>query len=306
MSSIPVFRKHPGDGAPVTGAGSNVGLSLMPWLPIAAGLLALYVPTFWDVSQTFWSQERGSSGPVILAITACLFWRERRVLSDSADLPAFGVGWAMLGAGLALYALGRSQQFFQIEVGSLLPVLAGCLLLTRGPLTVRRMWFPLFFLLLVVPLPGSLLDALLIPLKQSVSTVVAWLLHESGFPVARTGVVPTIGQYQLLIADACSGLNSMVALSGIGLLYIYVAGHPGFLHNGLLLAAVLPIAFVSNVVRVVALMLGTYWFGDDMGHQLHEHMQYVQMLLAFGMFFLMDWILLKLPRVFRVSGGGRA
>ena len=280
--------------AAVPGAASARMPGLMPWLPIAVGLLALYVPTFRDVSQSFWIHERGSSGPVILAIAVWLVWRERAVLAGAADRPAPGIGAAVLGAGLALYAVGRSQQFFQFEVGSLLPVLGGCVLLMRGPATLRRLWFPLCFLLLVVPLPGSLLDSILIPLKQEVSAIVAWLLHALGFPVARTGVVLTIGQYQLLIADACSGLNSMVALSGIGLLYIHISGHPGRLHNGLLLASVLPIAFLSNVVRVVVLMLGTYWFGDEVGYQLHEYMQYVQMILAFGAFFLLDWVFSRL------------
>lgn len=331
MSSVPDFS----GSARTTGGAEILRSQWLAWVPIGVGLLALYVPTFSDVSETFWSQERGSSGPVILIISGWLIWRQRSALiggsngvagsasnsapnsapncapevafSPMADQPATRLGALLLLVGLVSYALGRSQQFFQFEVVSLVPVLAGSVLLMRGPRALRQMWFPLLFLLLLVPLPGSLLDALLIPLKQQVSAVVASLLYNAGFPVARTGVVLTIGQYQLLIADACSGLNSMVALSGIGLLYVHVAGHPGVLRNAILLATILPIAFLSNVIRVMVLMLGTYWFGDGVGHQLHDQMQYVQMVLAFGMFFLVDWILLKvLPGRRRSTKGATA
>ncbi len=70
-----------------------------------------------------------------------------------------------------------------------------------------------------------------------------------------------IGQYDLLIADACSGLNSMVALTGLGLIYVYVVSRYSRWHNALLLLSVLPVAFAANVIRVMALLLVTYYFG---------------------------------------------
>jgi exosortase len=79
------------------------------------------------------------------------------------------------------------------------------------------------------------------------------------------GVMLSIGQYKLLVADACSGLNSMFSLSALGLLYLYLMKYRSWLHNGLLLLAVLPIAFAANVIRVMALVLITYYFGDEAG-----------------------------------------
>ncbi|MEI7443662.1 MAG: exosortase B [Burkholderiales bacterium] len=258
-------------------------------LPVAVGLLAMYVPTFLDVSRVYWANERGSAGPMILAISAWLLWRVRDRLLGASDRGALPVaGSVLLAFGLALYAIGRSQDFPQLEVGSMVPVLAGMVLGLRGVAGLRAAWFPLLFLVFVVPIPGSLLDAILVPLKQQVSVAAEWIMYTLGFPVARTGVVLTVGPYQLLIADACSGLNSMISLTGVGLVYVHTAGHASRLHNLALLSLVLPIAFVANIVRVCLLMWVTFEFGDIAGQRFHDWAGYLEIVLAFALFFGLD------------------
>jgi exosortase len=127
---------------------------------------------------------------------------------------------------------------------------------------LRTFWFALLFIAFLVPLPGIFVDAVTGPLKQNVSAIAEQLLYTAGYPIARNGVVLTMGQYQLLVADACSGLNSMFSLSAVGLLYIHLMRYDYWLHNGLLLASILPIAFCANIVRVMVLVLVTYHFGD--------------------------------------------
>ena len=143
----------------------------------------------------------------------------------------------------------------------------------------------------LIPVPGTLLDQLLLPLKQLVSAIVDNGLHALGYPIARNGVVLMIGPYDLLIADACSGLNSMVALSGMGLIYTYVVGRRSRWHNGLLLGSVLPVAFAANVIRVVGLLLVTYYFGDAAGRTFHSSAAWLEIALAFGGFFAVDHLL---------------
>jgi exosortase B len=267
------------------------------WLPIALGLLVLYVPSMVDLSRTFWRTDIGGHGPIILAVVIWLFWRERVALfGPQQDTPMPRAGGALIGLGLLLYVLGRSQEFFQFEVGSMIPLLYGVVLALRGKQAAKRLWFPIFFLCFLVPLPGSLLDAILIPLKQQVSAIVESLLHLLGYPIARSGVVLTIGQYQLLIANACSGLNSMVALSGVGLLFMYLVRHPSRVYNVLLLICILPIAFLANIVRVLLLMLVTYHFGDASGQSFHDYAGYLEIVFAFGAFFALDAILSQLFR----------
>ena len=78
-------------------------------------------------------------------------------------------------------------------------------------------------------------------------------------------MVLTTGQYQLLVADACSGLHSIFGLSALGFLYLYLMRYRSYVLNGILAASILPIAFAANVVRVVILVLVTYHIGDEAG-----------------------------------------
>jgi EpsI family protein len=91
------------------------------------------------------------------------------------------------------------------------------------------------------------------------------LLYLLGYPIARTGVTLTVGPYQLMVADACSGLNSMYSLSSVGLLYLYFMQRQNLLRVAILAASILPIAYAANVVRVLVLSLLTYHFGESAG-----------------------------------------
>jgi exosortase B len=259
------------------------------WLPIIAGLLLLFVPSFHDISG-HWEEEDGAHGPVILAVVIWLVWHKRAALAPSAaSHPAAVAGWALATAGLLLYVLGRSQEIALFEIGALAPLLAGILLLMRGWRALRAFWFPIVFVLFMLPLPGSLVDAVTGPLKQHVSEIAEQVLYTAGYPVARTGVVLTIGQYQLLVADACSGLNSMFSLSALGALYMYLSGRKGVLHNAIMLASILPIAFTANIVRVIILLLITYHMGDAAGQGfLHGGTGIVLLLVALAGLLALD------------------
>jgi exosortase B len=199
--------------------------------------------------------------------------------------------------GLLTYVIGRSVEIALLEIGALAPVLAGVLLAMRGWPALRALWFPILFVAFMVPLPGIFVDAVTGPLKQGVSQIAAQILYAAGYPVARSGVILIIGQYQLLVADACSGINSMFGLAAVGLLYLYLVRRGSWLHNGLLLAALLPIAFCANIVRVMFLALITYHFGDRAGQGfLHGFSGMVLFIVALVVIFLLDSVLARLTR----------
>lgn len=268
------------------------------WVPLAIGLAVLYVPSFLDASRTLWPREEHGHGPIVLAISLWLLWQKRNSFVPAISKGAPVVGGLTLFFGLLLYVVGRSQDVDIFEIGSLIPVVAGLALVLRGGSALRALVFPLVFLLFLVPLPGIFLQVLTLSLKSNVSAVVEQFLHWAGYPIAREGVVLTIGQYQLLVADACSGLNSLISLSAMALLYVYLMGSRSWWRNAVLIASALPIAIAVNIVRVIALVLITYYFGDEAGQGfVHEWAGLLLFILGLTLLFLVDKILRLFGRV---------
>jgi exosortase B len=264
------------------------------WLPIAIGLLAICLPSFFHLMQTTWQTEENGHGPIIVIVVCWLFWQKRHDIINAPTKPSAVLGWISLTLSLLAFIIGRSQSIDTIEVAALIPMLIGILLLMRGWQAVRSVWFPLLFLLFLIPLPGLLVEIITGSLKQHVSGVAEVFLYAAGYPIARMGVMLSIGQYKLLVADACSGLNSMFSLSALGLIYLYLMKYRSWLHNGLLLLAVLPIAFAANVIRVMALVLITYYFGDEAGQGFAHAAAGMVLFVAALMLLMLFDVLLRL------------
>ncbi len=245
------------------------------WLPqgtdkvvlglLALALAALYIPSYMELSRTVWNTDEQGHGPIIFAVAVWLFYRHRHAVAALAAEPQPGLAWAVLVPSLLMYVLGYSQSFLMLAVISQIGVLAALILLFKGRAALRLVWFPLFFLVFMTPFPESLVAAVTGPLKSAVSVVAADLLYSVGYPVSRVGVILNVGQYQLLVADACAGLNSMFTLEALGLLYMNLMQYKSATRNVLLAVLVVPIAFGANVVRVMVLVLVTYHFGDAAG-----------------------------------------
>ena len=239
---------------------------LLVWLPIIAGLIVLYVPSLIDLLTGIWSTDEQKHGPIVLAIACWLAWRNWPTMwQASAGKATSAWGWPIFIFGLLLYAIGRSQDILLFEVGSVIWLLAAILLLTRGVAAVRAQWFALFFMLFMIPLPGALVDTVTMPMKMAVSYVAEHVLFWVGYPIARTGVILQIGQYKLLVADACAGLHTLFTLEALGLLYLNIVRHDSLFRNVTLAIFIVPISFTANVFRVMVLTLITYHFGDEAG-----------------------------------------
>ena len=250
----------PRPAMPASGSGDRFRFGLL-----VLAFLVLLAPTVLDLSRQVWNTDEQGHGPIIGAVSLWLIWKRRQDVIDAPYKPALFLGGVLFVLALVMYALGRSQQILQGEVLGVIALAASLLLLLRGVQGLKAVAFPLFFLLFMVPLPGVLVQAVTIPLKTAVSYVAEFLMHHAGYPVGRTGVILTVGQYQLLVADACAGLNSMFTLEALGLLYMNLMGYTSKLRNVLLAILIIPIAFIANVVRVIILILVTYHFGDEAG-----------------------------------------
>ena len=233
------------------------------WLPLLLGLALLYLPSFWRFGTTMWQREEYAHGPIVIGLSAWLLWKHApRVVEGASG----GVGaWLLLAFGLVCYIFGRTQYVAIFEIGSMVPVVGGAIAATFGWRVVRRLRFAILFPLFAMPLPGPMVDKLTGPLKILVSYLSETILSGAGLPVARQGVILQVGQYQLLVADACSGLSSIFSLTALGLFYLYLVKPAHAWRRWALIASVLPIAIAANVVRVMVLMLITYFLGDDAG-----------------------------------------
>jgi exosortase len=243
---------------------SSAGTLIWPAL-LAGSIIAAYVPTFLSLMDGPWQTEQEGHGPLIIAASLWLVWQSRERLGTARISSAPIAGWVALLLGLALLYLSRIQQgLLTIEAASIIPVIIGSVLLSVGWQPLRILAFPIGFLVFAVPMPDWFIDAATVPLKVFISNSVTRVLYAAGFPVAQNGVMIMIGSYQLMVKDACSGMNSIFALSAIGVFYAYAFRWQEKIRSILLLLAIVPITILANFVRVFALVLIAYYGGPDL------------------------------------------
>lgn len=267
----------------------------MSWLLAMGGFVAMYAPVYWWASKGIWQTDDQGHGPIILAVLIWLFWGLHRQINNAPSRPAPALGWPTFVLGLSVYFVGRVFSISILEFGSQPLVVAGALLLLKGTPALRLAWFPVLYFIFMIPLPGILVDAITGSLKGWIANIVESTLYLAGYPIARSGVILSVGPYQLQVADACSGLNSMFSLSALGTLFMYMMGRKSKAHTVIMLLSILPIAFAANIVRVITLVLVTYYLGDEAGQGfLHGAAGMMLMLVALLFFFTLDRVLDKL------------
>jgi exosortase B len=262
------------------------------WWPVWLGLAVLFLPTFADLFTGAWIGEEQAHGPMIFGLALWLVWRkwpEVRALAAGSSWSGWIAGWLVLAAGLLLHLLGRTQHILMFEIGAIVLVMMAVVLVKHGARALRVLWFPFFFMLFMVPLPSEFVAAVTMPMKMAVSWATEQILFGAGYPVARSGVILQIGQYQLLVADACAGLQTLLTLEALGLFYLNLMRHPSPFRNVGLALLIVPISFSANVIRVIVLTLVTFYMGDAAGQGfLHGFAGMVLFLTALALILAVD------------------
>jgi exosortase len=230
---------------------------------LAFGFAALTVPTLISLAQQSWSHEFGAYGPIVLVTGLWLLWRQVPELRQAGEPGSPWLTAPILILALASYAFGRAYDFLTLEAGGVYGAGIAILQSRLGSRILLKHWFPFLYLAFAIPLPGSILADLTAPLKQLVSLAATDWLHAFGIPVARQGVTIFVAQYQLLVEDACSGMNSLVGLIAVSLLYIYLMRGSNLAYSLVLTLFVIPIAIAANIFRIMVLILLTYFFGNE-------------------------------------------
>jgi exosortase len=229
------------------------------------GVAAILLPTMFDVARLTWTTEQGGHAPIIVATGAWALWRELKSTAAKPEPGNLLIGALLFGGCLATYVVARITGILEIEGFAMYAAIISAAYLLVGGSLLRALWFPLLYLAVALPPPDTVVTAITQPIKLAISDAAVRLLQNFGYPIASSGVTIQIDNYQLLVAAACAGLNSIISLSAICLFYVYIRHRSdvsAFLTVALL---VVPVAIFSNFIRVVTLILVTYYFGEAAG-----------------------------------------
>jgi len=244
---------------------------LLPHWLLWLGLAAIVIPTMVEVARESWSTEQGAHGPIVLATGIWLVLQLRREIRPLMRPGNLALTALLLIPALALYVLARITTTLELEGAALYLTLLVVFYAYCGLAVMRLMWFPTFYFIFLFPPPDSLVATLTQPLKIEISRAAVGLLDACGMVIARKGVIIQVDQYDILVAAACAGLNSIMSLSAIGLFYIYVRHNANWRYALLLMIVIVPVAVLANFVRVLLLILITDFMGDAWAQSfLHE------------------------------------
>jgi exosortase len=265
----------------------------MPWgrrptlIVLWLGVAALVIPTLIENIQQNWSLDQGAQTPIILAVGLWLLVRRWPQMRAAAP-PTRGAAEGALAVGLwlansGLYVLGRVAGQYLIESYALYGFLLIGIYTLLGARGLKTGGFPLAYLVFALPIPFFISHALTTHLRLWITQAAVQLFQQFGVIIVRDGLTLLVDQYQLSVADACSGLNSLFSLSAIGLVYVYLRrpGHP--VYYGLMLAPIVGFAIFGNFVRIAIVVLLTHVFGDAVAQSvLHETVGFLTFAVALG------------------------
>lgn len=254
------------------------------------GAALLGVPTLIDVGAGPWSLEGGSYGVIVLAIGIWLVARRWGAMRAAGVLGRKWLGGSLFAAALFLHILARIMASVPVEAAALYGAGVAALYLRFGWAGLRQAAFPLLYLGLAVPLSPALVGWATGALRLTITDAVVTLLGDAGYMIASEGLVLFIDQYEIAVAEACSGINSMISLTAIGLFYVHSRGRPlGVLALPIVLATILACAATGNFARVLTIVLLTHYFGEGVAQgPLHEATGLVTFAVSLGGVMLID------------------
>ena len=220
--------------------------------------LALYWPTLVHLVAQWWHDPNFSHGFFVPLFSAFVIWEERNRLAEIPFRPSWSGAFVLL-AGLAVLVVGRLGAELFLDRSSMLLVLAGLVILFMGWNLFRAVLFPWAFLQLMIPIPAIVFNQITFPLQLLASQVAAAVLPLLGVPVLREGNVINLPAMPLEVAEACSGIRSLMSLVTLAIIYGYLMEKRLWVRWLLALAAI-PITVIANDVRIVGTgLLVQYW-----------------------------------------------
>lgn len=256
---------------------------------LAALLLWVYLPTLTHLVAQWWSDPNFSHGFFVPLFSACVIWQERSRFALVRVQPSWW-GLLLLAAGLCILVVGQMGAEIFLARVSLLIVLAGLIVLFLGWGFFRVMLFPWAFLFLMIPIPTIVFNQITFPLQLLASKVASTVLPWMGVPVLREGNVINLPAMALEVAEACSGIRSLMSLMTLAIIYGYLMERRISIRVLLALASI-PIAVAANSFRIVGTgLLVQYWDPAKAQGFFHEFSGWLIFVISLLMLYALHWV----------------
>ena len=257
-------------------------------------LAAIYYRVLGKLVLDWWQITDFSHGFLVPVFSGYLIWIKRKTLLETPIAPAWsGIVLVILGLLTLLLGVYGAELFFSRV--SLILVLGGLVLWFGGWQLLRELRFPLLVLLLAIPIPAIILNQITIPLQVLASKLASGLLPWFGVPVLREGNVIVLPSMNLEVAEACSGIRSLISLITLAVFYSYFI-EKSIVRRLILVVASIPIAIAANAVRIFGTGLCVqYWDPDKAEGFFHEFSGWVIFLVSLGSLLAIHRILSSFP-----------
>lgn len=251
--------------------------------------LLVYLPIIYELITNWYDDPNYSHGFLIPVISAYLIWRKRQELIDIPK-SVTGSGLILVIAGVLLYILGNAaSEYFTVRF-SMIVVLFGLVLYYLGAEVMRCVWFEILFLLFMIPVPYVIYFSATFPMQLLASKVTVFLLDGLGMPVIRQGNIIHLANQSMEVAEACSGMRSLVSLLALGAIYSYLT-QKHLAGKILLFLSTIPVAVIGNIFRVFLTSIIVYTFDSSATTEpLHSLMGASVFVMAFILLFILGAI----------------
>jgi len=252
----------------------------------AAAFVLLYWPVLGKLVHDWLHDDNYSHGVLIVPLAAFFVWERRQRLADLAPAHHW-LGLVVVLFGMALLLAGQLGAELFLPRISLVITLAGSVLFTLGWPGLRILAFPIGFMLLMIPIPAIIFNQVAFPLQLLASRVGEMGLTAVGVPVLREGNVMILARTTLEVAEACSGIRSLVSLLTLGIVLGYFTDPRTGIRVAIAATAV-PVAIVTNGLRVAGTGIAAHHFGPEAAEGFfHTFSGWLVFVVAFAaMYFL--------------------
>ena len=265
----------------------------LTYLPLLL-IICLYFPLFRLHYIRNWAMLDYHHAYFILPVSLWLSWRQCKlykiIIKPSSFFETF-TGLILLIFGALLFTHGWRNQYLLLSTFSLIPVLAGYISFMFGFKVLRLFWFPLLYLILLIPPSTGILDSITLPMRFFITDISQSFLSFLGYQVLREGLIISVNNNEIYMGAPCSGFRSLITLLSLGSVYAYISS--GNIKTKIsLLLSIIPIALLGNFFRVISVCLAVNHFSSNIGNKVHDIGGYVVfIILIVGLIFLENFCL---------------